>query len=82
MGIKAWLQDDDGTPHMLIGLNRQDLESIEAGEVFRLPAGMNVPTTEKTEVVVMYEATDKELVARMKSGTTSAGNRRHKHRKS
>jgi hypothetical protein len=39
MAIKAVVVDDAGTQHLIIGLNRENAESILAGDVFTLPPG-------------------------------------------
>jgi hypothetical protein len=68
MALKATILDDDNTPHLLIGLSRENIESIERGEVFVLPPGKNVPLTEESDIVILFEETDDDLVERMKAG--------------
>jgi hypothetical protein len=51
----------------LIGLNRENIESLQRGDVFTLPPGQTFPLSENSDVVVIYEDTDEKLVERMKN---------------
>lgn len=67
VGRKAYLGDFENTTHLLIGLNREDVESLQRGEVFSMPTGQNLPLTEKSDIVFIFEETDEELIERMKA---------------
>jgi hypothetical protein len=68
MALKAFILDDKNIPHLMIGLSRTDMEAIERGEVYVLPAGPKVPLTEESDIIVIFEETDEELVKRMEAG--------------
>jgi hypothetical protein len=80
MALKATLLDEESTPHLLIGLSRENLESLQRGEVFVLPPGKNVPLTEKSDIVLMFEETDEDLVERMKAHMPPVRERHHHRR--
>ena len=42
MGLKAWFQDEKGTIHLMIGLNRENVQSLQRGDVFHIAIGPNV----------------------------------------
>jgi hypothetical protein len=73
----------------MIGLSRSDVEAIERGEVYVLPADPKANLlTDKSDIIVIFEETDDELVARMKAGVArsvepAATKKRvaHKHNK-
>ena len=65
MAVKAILVDDEGTHHLVIGLNREDVESLLRGDVFTLPSGPVPTLTEnKSDIVVIFAETDKDLEQR------------------
>jgi hypothetical protein len=64
MAIKGIAVDDENLHHLIIGLNRQDVEAILAGRVVSLPAGFLPNLTEQSDVVVMFGETDEELEQR------------------
>jgi hypothetical protein len=64
MAIKAVLVDQDNTHHLVIGLNRENIESILSGDVFSFPAGYLTGLTEQSDVVVLFAETDDELSRR------------------
>ena len=37
MAVKAIVVDDENVQHLIIGLNREDIESLLRGDVFTLP---------------------------------------------
>jgi len=37
MAVKAIALDDDSVQHLIIGLNREDIESLLRGDVFTFP---------------------------------------------
>jgi hypothetical protein len=63
MAIKAIAVDDSDTHHLLIGLNRKDIDSLLRGDVFTLPRG-GVPLTEDSDIVLVFAETDEELEKR------------------
>ncbi len=82
---KAWMADENDTPHLLIGLSKQALESIQRGEVVTLPRGQNIPLTNDSDIVLMYEDTEEALIERMNGGFGRAeakeNRAQHRHRK-
>ena len=64
MAIKAVLVDQNNTHHLVIGLNRENIESILRGDVFSFPAGYLTGLTEHSDVVVLFAETDNELSQR------------------
>jgi hypothetical protein len=79
MALKATILDEENTPHLLIGLSRENVETLEKGEVFVLPQGQNLPLTDKSDIVVIFEETDEALVQRMKAHMPSEPKARHRH---
>jgi hypothetical protein len=63
MAIKAIAVDDTNTHHLLIGLNRENVESILRGDVFSLPKGA-APLTVDSDIVIIFAETDEELAKR------------------
>ena len=47
MAIKAVAVDDQNTEHLIIGLNRDNVNSLLDGDVFTLPHGIAITLTEK-----------------------------------
>lgn len=39
MAIKAIVADEEDVQHLIIGLNREDVEALLRGDVFTLPSG-------------------------------------------
>jgi hypothetical protein len=74
MALKAALLDEENTPHLLIGFSRQDVESMQRGDVLVLPSGRNTPLTEKSDIIVFFEETDEDLVNRMQAGVVPSAN--------
>jgi hypothetical protein len=64
MAIKAVLVDESDTHHLVIGLNRENVESLLDGDVFTLPAGLLSGLNEESDVVLLFAETDKELEKR------------------
>jgi len=52
------MQDERGVPHLLLGLSKQAFESIQRGKIVTLPPGQNIPLTDESDVVSMYEETE------------------------
>ena len=67
MGLKAWFQDENNTTHLLIGLNRENVESLQRGDVFTLPPGEALSLSDDSDIILIYEDTDEKLVERMKA---------------
>ena len=61
MAVKAIAVDDANTHHLIIGLNRENIESLLRGDVFTLPHGMAVPLSEESDIVVLFAETDEDL---------------------
>ena len=64
VAIKAVFVDDSNTHHLVIGLNRDNVDSILRGDVFTLPGGVAFPISEQSDIVVLFAETDKELEKR------------------
>jgi hypothetical protein len=64
MAIKAVAVDDENTQHLIIGLNRDNVNDLLDGDVFTLPRGMAVTLTEKSDIVLLFAETDEELEKR------------------
>jgi hypothetical protein len=62
-GYKTICVDDSNTHHIIIGLNRENVESILRGDVFTLPSGA-APLGADSDIVVIFGETDEELVKR------------------
>lgn len=60
MAIKALCADESDNVHLLLGLNRENLESILRGDTFYFPAGA-LPLNEKSEIALVFRETDEEL---------------------
>jgi hypothetical protein len=63
MAIKAIAVDDSNTHHLIIGLNRENIESILRGDVFTLPPGA-APLTADSDIVILFAEADTELEKR------------------
>ena len=61
MAIKAIAVDDENTHHLVIGLNRDNIESLLRGDVFTLPHGIPVALTKNSYIVLLFAETDDEL---------------------
>jgi hypothetical protein len=61
MAVKATYVDEAQTVHLLIGLNRENIESLLRGEAFTLPPGA-VALSDGSNIVIMFAETDEELV--------------------
>ena len=64
MSIKAVAVDSEGVHHLIIGLNREDVETILQGSLLSLPAGFLHGLTEESDVVVLFAETDEKLEGR------------------
>jgi hypothetical protein len=61
MAIKAVAVDDQNTEHLIIGLNRDNVNSLLEGDVFTLPHGVAISLTEKSDIVLLFAETDEDL---------------------
>ena len=64
MAIKAVAVDDQNTQHLIIGLNRDNINSLLNGDVFTLPKGIAISITENSDIVLLFAETDRELEKR------------------
>ena len=64
MAIKAVAVDDENTQHLIIGLNRDNVDSLLDGDVFTLPHGIAVTLTENSDIVLLFAETEDELAKR------------------
>ena len=64
MAIKAVAVDTSGTHHLIIGLNRENVNALLDGDVFRLPPGNLSGMSEDSDIVLLFAETDKELEKR------------------
>jgi hypothetical protein len=64
MAIKAVAVDDQNTQHLIIGLNRENINSLLDGEVFTLPKGVAISLTEDSDIVLLFAENDKDLEKR------------------
>ena len=62
--IKAVAVDDENTQHLIIGLNRDNVDSLLDGDVFTLPHGIAITLTENSDIVLLFAETDKDLEKR------------------
>ena len=61
MAVKAIALDDDNVQHLIIGLNRENIESLLRGDVFRLPRGIVPELTADSDIVLLFAETDDDL---------------------
>ena len=65
MAIKAIVVGNEGVQHLVIGLNREDVESLLQGNGFRLASGpVPVLTENKSDIVLLFAETDEDLAKR------------------
>lgn len=53
--------DDSDVHHLIIGLNRENIEAILRGDVCMLPSDFLPNLTHESDVVVIFAETDDEL---------------------
>jgi hypothetical protein len=63
MAITALAVDNTNTHHLLIGLNRENVESTLRGDVFTLPKGA-APLTVDSDIVIIFAETNEDLAKR------------------
>jgi hypothetical protein len=56
--------DDENTEHLIIGLNRDNVNDLLDGDVFTLPHGIAITLTEKSDIVLLFAETDEDLEKR------------------
>jgi hypothetical protein len=64
MAVKAIAVDDENTQHLIIGLNRENVQSILQGDVLTLPRGIVPELTDTSDIVVLFAETDAALAGR------------------
>jgi hypothetical protein len=64
MSIKAVIVDSEDIHHLIIGLNRENVEAILEGNFLALPAGSLTGLTDESDVVLLFAETDEELERR------------------
>jgi hypothetical protein len=64
MAIKAVAVDDQNTQHLIIGLNRDNINSLLNGDVFTLPKGIAISISEDSDIVLLFAETDEDLEKR------------------
>ena len=64
MAIKAVVVDDENTQHLIIGLTRENVNSLLDGDVFTLPQGVAISISEKSDIVLLFAETDEALEKR------------------
>lgn len=62
MAIKAVAIDDTGTRHLVIGLNRENMNTLLNGNILILPTGYLAGLTEDGYVVLMFAETEKGVL--------------------
>jgi hypothetical protein len=62
MAVKATCVDDRKTPHLIIRLNRQNIDSLLRGEMLTLPCGKGIHLSAKSDVAVVFAETDEDLI--------------------
>jgi hypothetical protein len=61
MAIKAVAVDDQNTQHLIIGLNRDIVNSLLDGDVLKLPGGVAFSITENSDIVLLFAETNADL---------------------
>ena len=64
MSIKAVAVDEENTDHLIIGLNRDEVNSLLDGDVFKLPKGIDIALTTNSDIVLLFAETDEDLEKR------------------
>lgn len=62
MALRATCVDDRNKTHLLIGLNRENIEALMGGEVLALPTGQSVRLGKSSQILIVFAETDDELV--------------------
>jgi hypothetical protein len=65
MAVKAVCKDKEGIQHLIIGLSRENLNTLVDGEVLTMPQGLAANITEASDIVLLFAETDAELKSRM-----------------
>jgi hypothetical protein len=63
MSIKAIAVDEQDVQHLIVGLSREDVNTILKGDVLVLPPGIP-DLTAASDIVVLFAETDEELAQR------------------
>jgi hypothetical protein len=64
MAIKAVVVDESSTRHLILGLNRENIDSLSSGNVFTFPKGMLSGLSEDSDIVLLFAETDQQLEKR------------------
>jgi hypothetical protein len=64
MAIKAVAVDDQNTQHLNIGFNRDDVNALLDGHLFKLSDGVAITLTKKSDIVLLFAETDEDLEKR------------------
>jgi hypothetical protein len=64
MAIKSVVVDESGTHHLILGLNRENVDSVLNGNVFTFPKGLLSGLSEDSDVVLLFAETDQQLEKR------------------
>jgi len=67
MSVKAIALDNNNVQHLIIGLNREDIESLLRGDVFKLAGGIAPVLTKDSDIVLLFAETDEDLDRRLPS---------------
>ena len=65
MAIKAVVLDQSGTHHLIIGLSRDNIESLLDGDVFTLPRRNLAGINNESDVVLFFAETNEDLRLRL-----------------
>jgi len=65
MAVKAIALGEDNIQHIIIGLNRENIESLLRGEMFKLPRGIMPELTAASDIILMFAETDDDLGKRL-----------------
>jgi hypothetical protein len=58
MAIKSVVVDESGTHHLILGLNRENVDSVLNGNVFTFPKGLLSGLSEDSDIVLLFPETD------------------------
>jgi hypothetical protein len=71
MAIQAVARDGSDIQHLIIGLNRDDVQSIMRGEVFTLPRRVGgIELSRYSDIIMLFAETDDELLRCLPTGSS------------
>jgi hypothetical protein len=73
MAIKAVCVDDHDTMHLLLGVNRKEVESLLRGDRFTFPPG-GVSLSSASKITLFFAETDDELEKHLPPPVAPAAN--------